>query len=187
MEMERIAAPPRTATSDIPPDWDYNPSAWRERIPLVGAAVAGTAIAGYLALHQYGAVDAWEPFFGDGSRKILDSRLSRLLPVSDAALGAVGFLLDAVGGAAGGTARWRKAPWLVLAFGVLVGPLGGVSVALVMAQPLVVGAWCTLCLVTAVISVVMIGPAMDEVLATLQHVKRERATGRPLLRILWGR
>jgi hypothetical protein len=43
-----------------------------------------------------------------------------------------------------------------------------VSIALVMSQPLVVGAWCTLCLASAVISVVMIGPATDEMLASLR-------------------
>jgi hypothetical protein len=30
----------------------------------------------------------WEPFFGDGSRTVLTSGISRLLPVPDAALGA---------------------------------------------------------------------------------------------------
>jgi hypothetical protein len=39
----------------------------------------------------------WEPFFGEGSRVILTSSVSRLLPVPDAALGAFGYLLDAVG------------------------------------------------------------------------------------------
>ena len=46
--------------------------------------------------------------------------------------------------------------------------------------------WCTLCLATAVISVVMIGPAMDEFLASLQHVKRARAEGRSTWRVFWG-
>jgi hypothetical protein len=189
MELERVADRRKAASSDAPPGWDYNPSAWSERIPIVAAAFAGTIIAAYLALYQYRVVgDVWEPFFGSGSRRILDSPISHLLPVSDAALGAIGFLLDAASGAVGGPARWRTMPWLVLLFGLLVGPLGAVSVALVVAQPVAYGAWCTLCLATAVLSVVMIGPAMDEVLATLQHVRRERARGgRSLLRILGGR
>jgi hypothetical protein len=129
----------------------------------------------------------WEPFFGSGSRRILHSWVSKLVPVSDAALGALGYLADAVTGLIGGRARWRKMPWIVVLFGVAVGPLGIVSVLLVILQPVLFDAWCTLCLVSAVISVLMIGPAMDEVLASLQHLKRQRAEGRRLWSVFWGR
>jgi hypothetical protein len=58
-----------------------------------------------------GAIDSvWEPFFGDGSRTVLTSRISDLLPVPDAALGAAGYLLDAVTGAIGGRRRWCRWP-----------------------------------------------------------------------------
>ena len=63
-------------------------------------------------------------------------------------------------------------PWMVVLFGLAVGPLGIVSVLLVISQPIVIEAWCTLCLVSAGLSLIMIGPAMDEVLASLQHLKR---------------
>jgi len=96
----------------------------------------------------------------------------RILPIPDAALGALAYLVDAVTGAIGGTARWRTMPWMVVLFGLAVGPLGIVSVLLVISQPIVIEAWCTLCLVSAGISLIMIGPAMDEVLASLQHLKR---------------
>jgi hypothetical protein len=43
-----------------------------------------------------------------------------------------------------------------------------------------------LCLVTAIISVVMIGPAMDEVLASLQHLRRCHNEGRSFWRTFWG-
>jgi Vitamin K epoxide reductase family. len=49
-------------------------------------------------------------------------------------------------------------PWIVLLFGLAVGRLGLVTVLLVMAQPLLLNAWCTLCLMSAVISIVMIAP-----------------------------
>ena len=52
----------------------------------------------------------FEPFFGDGSRTVLSSRLSYLLPVPDATLGAASYLLDAVTGAIGGRRRWRAMP-----------------------------------------------------------------------------
>jgi hypothetical protein len=38
-------------------------------------------------------------------------------------------------------------------------------------------AWCTLCLASAVISVAMIGLAMDEFLASLHYLKRESTRG----------
>jgi len=94
-----------------PPGWSYNPSAWWERLPIVGLAFVGAGIATYLALYQWGILaSVWEPFFGEGSRSILHSRISRLLQVPDAALGAFGYLLDAVTGGVGGRARWRTMP-----------------------------------------------------------------------------
>jgi hypothetical protein len=170
-----------------PPGWDYNPSDWGQRLPLVGLAVLGFAIAGYLALYQLGVISAaWDPFFGDGSQRVLTSGVSRILPVPDAALGAMGYLADAAGGAIGGRGRWRSMPWLVVLFGLAVGPLGIVSIALVIMQPVVFGAWCTLCLCSAMISLIMIGPAMDEVLASLQHLRRTQRTGRSAWRAFWG-
>lgn len=63
-----------------------------------GLALAGLAIAVYLTLYQLGIVPTvWEPFFGEGSRKVLHSPISRLLPIPDASLGAVGYLVE----------RWR--------------------------------------------------------------------------------
>jgi hypothetical protein len=171
----------------MPPGWSYNPSSWPERLPIVGLALVGFVIAGYLALYQLRFFsDVWEPLFGDGSRIILNSSVSRILPIPDAALGAFGYLLDAITGIIGGRARWRKLPWIVVLFGVAVGPLGLVSVLLVILQPVLFDAWCTLCLVSALISVLMIGPAADEVLASLQYLKRERVRGRSLWRAFWG-
>jgi hypothetical protein len=171
----------------IPPGWDYNPAEWSQRIPIALLATVGFLIASYLALYQWGVFGTvWEPFFGDGSRKILNSGVSEALPIPDAALGASAYLLDAVAGLAGGRRRWRTMPWLVVLFGMLVGPLGIVSVMLVVFQPVLYGAWCTLCLASAAISLAMIGPAMDEFLASLQHLKRERARGRSLWRVFWG-
>ena len=173
--------------SEIPPGWDYNPASWGQRIPIIVLAVAGFLIAGYLALYQLRVLDTvWEPFFGNGSVKILNSPVSNFLPIPDGALGAIGYLVDAVGGVVGGRKRWKTMPWIVVLFGVAVGPLGMISVMLVVFQPVLFSAWCTLCLVTAVISVVMIGPAMDEVLASLQYLKRIKESGRSLWRGFWG-
>ena len=47
----------------------------------------------------------WDPFFPDGSLRILNSRISNILPIPDAALGAISYLVDAVTGAIG----WPRA------------------------------------------------------------------------------
>lgn len=171
---------------DVPPGWDYNPSLWGQRLPIVGLALVGFAIAGYLALYQWDVfASVWEPFFGDGSRVVLNSSVSHILPIPDAALGAGGYLLDAVTGAVGGRDRWRRLPWLVILFGLAVGPLGAASVVLVILQPVTFDSFCTLCLASAVISVAMIGPATDEMLASLQHVKAIRDGGGSTWRAFW--
>jgi uncharacterized membrane protein len=175
------------ADSYAPPGWHYNPSGWSQRLPIVALAFVGFGIAIYLALYQWGVVaSVWEPFFGEGSRVILTSSISHLLPVPDAALGAFGYLLDAVAGIIGGRQRWRTMPWIVVVFGLAVGPLGAVSILLVIFQPVLFDAWCTLCLVSALISVLMIGPAMDEFLASLQYLKRQHLQERSLWRAFWG-
>ncbi len=171
----------------IPPGWDYNPASWGQRLPIVGLAVLGGLIATYLALYQYRVFPTvWEPFFGTGSEVVLNSKTSRLLPFSDGALGALGYVADALAGVIGGTRRWRTMPWMVVLFGLAIGPLGGVSVLLVILQPMLYANWCTLCLTTAAISVLMIGPAMDEVLASLQYLKRVRRERGSLWRAFWG-
>ena len=162
-----------------PPNWSYNPSDWSQRVPIVALALIGFAIASYLALYQWRVIDAvWDPFFGEGSVTVLNSKVSRILPIPDAALGALGYLADAVTGVIGGRDRWRRMPWIVIVFALAVGPLGATSILLVILQPVVYGAWCTLCLASALVSIVMIGPAMDELLASLQFIKRERDAGR---------
>lgn len=187
MSTQERASAGGDAADLVPPGWVTNPSAWSERLPIVGLALVGLAVATYLSLFQYEVIDTvWEPFFGDGSEKVLTSRLSDVLPVKDAALGAFGYLLDAVTGVIGGTKRWRTMPWIVIIFGIFVGPLGAVSVLLVVAQPVLYGSFCTLCLASAVISLAMIPPAVDEVLASFQDLRRVRQSGGDWWRYFWG-
>ena len=187
----------------IPPGWDYNPATWSQRIPIVVLALAGAGISIYLAIYQYDMLDrVWEPFFGESkepdknsSEYILSSELSfpleRLHPalaISDAALGAAAYLVDAITGVIGGRGRWRKMPWVVVMFAFFVGPLGLTSVFLTVAQPVLYGQWCTLCLGSAAISLLMIGPAMDEALASCQFLRRVYDTpGVSLWKAFWGR
>lgn len=177
--------------TDRPPGWAYNPSAWPQRLPIVGIALVGLAAAGWLALYQEGLTDTvWEPFFDGGTRTIVrESGFSQAfedLPVSDATLGAFGYLADAVTGLIGGTRRWRTMPWIVVTFGAFVGPFGAVSVMLVVFQPVLYDTFCTLCLVSAAASLAMIGPALDEVLASLQLLRRVSERGGSTWRAFWG-
>jgi hypothetical protein len=170
-----------------PPGWSRNPSAWGQRLPIVALSIVGFAIAAYLALYQWRLIaEPWEPFFGGGSVRILNSETSRLLPIPDAALGALGYVADAVTGVVGGRRRWRTMPWIVVIFGVAVGPLGAISILLVILQPVQYDTWCTLCVASAAISLGMISPAIDEMLASLQHLKRARRSGCSLWRAFWG-
>ncbi|HET6381559.1 MAG TPA: vitamin K epoxide reductase family protein [candidate division Zixibacteria bacterium] len=174
------------AESAIPLGWENNPSSWPQRLPIVGLAVVGAAVAGYLASFQLGLVDTvWEPFFGGDSRLILTSGVSRVLPIPDAGLGMIAYVADAVTALIGRHDRWRSMPWIVVLFGLAVGPLGATSILLVILQPVMFDAWCTLCLASAVISLAMIGPAADEVLASLQHLRRVHDRGGSVWRAFW--
>ena len=175
-----------TDEGHAPPGWTTNPSAWSQRIPLIVVATVGMAISSYLGLFQLGIVEhVWEPFFGNGSRKILTSSASHVLPLPDAVLGAISYLADVVTGAIGGEERWRRRPWIVVIFGLAVGPLGATSILLVILQPVIYNAWCTLCLTSAFLSLVMIGPALDETLASLQYLRRVYDRGGPLWGAFW--
>lgn len=62
-------------------------------------------------------------------------------------------------------------PWVVVAFAAVAGTLGFASVLLLIFQPVLFNAWCTLCLISAAISIGVAGSAMDELLAALQHLR----------------
>jgi hypothetical protein len=179
----------------VAPPFDYNPSAWFQRIPI--AVLAGVAffISTYLALYQWRLIpDVWDPVFGMGTRTVLDSDVSEQmrswLLIPDAALGAIAYLGDAIYGLAGTTRRWQYRPWMVILFGLDVIPLGLVSVVLVFMQGTVVGAWCFLCLVTAMISLLLVYWAYDEIWATLKYLRSvwlETKNWRVLWFVFWGR
>lgn len=182
-------SPADKTNPSIPPGWSYNPSAWSDRLPLVGAALLGFLIAAYLALYQWNVFPkVWDPVFGStSSSRVLHSSISKLLPIPDAALGAMGYLLDAAAGLIGGRARWRSMPWIVLLFGAAVAILAAASIVLLLLQPLYYHAWCFLCLCSAAISITLVVPAMDEVLAAIQFLKRHWRQGRSLWQLFWGR
>jgi hypothetical protein len=157
-----------------------------QRGPIIAMAFVGFFISRYLAAYQLGHIGwPWDPFFGDGTQKVLDSDVSKAWPISDAGLGAVSYMIEALSGFMGLRNRWRTMPWMVAMFGVLVVPLGVVSIVLVILQPVAVGYWCTLCLITATAMLIMISPATDEVVATVQFLKAAKREGKPFWRTFW--
>jgi hypothetical protein len=175
-----------TPGPDTPPGWSYNPSAWIQRGPIIAMAFVGFFLSRYLAAYQLKHIPwPWDPFFSDGTWRVLESDISKAWPISDAGLGAVSYMIEALSGFMGGRNRWRTMPWMVAMFGVLVVPLGIVSIVLVILQPVAVGAWCTICLITAAAMLIMISPALDEVIAMCQFLAGARREGKPFWRTFW--
>ena len=169
-----------------PPGWSYNPSSWPQRWIMIALGFAGWVASRYLGAFQLGYIGAvWDPFFGSETQRVLNSNLSHTWPISDAALGTFAYTFEFLMGWMGAPSRWRTMPWMVTFFGILVIPLGMVHIALVISQPVVVGAWCTICLLTAAIMLPMIPLEVDEVIAMGQHLVQSRRRGESLWKTFW--
>lgn len=161
-----------------PPGWSYNPSSWAQRWILIATGFAGFITSRHLAMYQLGYIDQiWDPFFGTGTTRVLDSKMSHSWPISDAGLGTISYTFEFLMGFMGSPKRWRTMPWMVAFFGILVIPLGLTHILLVISQPLVVGEWCTLCLLAAAIMLPMIPLEVDEVIAMGQHMVQAKRRG----------
>jgi uncharacterized membrane protein len=175
--------------NELPPGWGHNPSAWPWRLPVLLLALAGCGIAVYLTLYQTDVLaTVWEPFFGNGSRRILkESAIARYLPVPDASLGAAAYLLEAILEVSCGRDRWRRRPGVVLALGAVAGGLVLAAVVLVLLQAVVFRAFCTLCLGSAACSLLAGALVAPEVWAAWQQFRRERNQGLSWRQALAGR
>ncbi len=108
--------------------FDYNPSAWSQRVPVCMLATVGFLVAITLGLYQWKLIDhVWDPFFEgtnglNGSEAVVTSKTSKemeaWLRIPDGVLGAIAYLGDALFGLAGSTRRWQYRPWLVIVFGI---------------------------------------------------------------------
>ena len=179
-------------TRAIPPGWDYSPSTWAQRLPIIVLGAIGFFIARELSAYQMGHSGfVWEPFFPgmhpgeNGTESIITSDVSKAWPIPDAGIGAVAYMLEVLMGAMGDRTRWRTMPWMVTFFGILVVPLGFVSIYFIVIQPIQIGTWCTLCLLAAAAMLVMIPFALDELVVMGQYLRYTHRAGQPTWRLFF--
>ncbi|WP_227356055.1 vitamin K epoxide reductase family protein [Haladaptatus salinisoli] len=171
---------------DVPRGWTYNPSTAAQRAPIIVAGLIGFFFSTHMATFQLGYTNfVFEPFFGRGTVNVLTSDVSKMFPISDAGLGAVAYAIEVLMGFMGDKRRWRTMPWMVTFFGIVVIPLGLVSIVLIILQPLAVGSWCTLCLLSALAMLFMIALTVDEVAAMGQFLYRRTQKGESLWHAFW--
>ena len=174
--------------SDLPPGWSYSPSSYLQRLPIIALGAFGFLIARTLTAYQLGHIDGvWDPFFTgtgmlNGTEQIITSDVSKAWPIADAGLGGVAYVFEILMGVMGDRRRWRTMPWMVAMFGLVVVPLGVISIYFIIIQPIVIGTWCTLCLVTAVAMLVMIPYSLDELVAMGQFLVQSHRRGEPFWR-----
>lgn len=168
----------------IPKGWSYNPSSWQQRVPIILFGIIGWFVSRYLCAYQLHYIDSVWPA-GTGTEIVITSMIANNFPVPDAGLGALAYCLEAIMGAKGGVRRWHTMPWLVIMFGILVVPLGFTSIVLVTLQPVVVGAWCVLCLIIATCMLIMLALTLDEVICVCQYIQQERKKGRAFFNVFF--
>jgi uncharacterized membrane protein len=172
---------------DAPPGWSYNPSSWPQRAPIIALALIGFFLSRHMTAFQLGHITSLRDlFFGSGTERVLTSEVSRAFPIPDAGLGAVAYMIEFLMGFMGDKDRWRTMPWMVMFFGILVVPLGVVSVTLIALQPIAVGAWCTPCLIAAAAMLLMVSLTVDEVVAMGTFLVLARREGQPLWQTFWA-
>ena len=157
------------------------------RLSNTALAMLGGAVSAYLAVYQYGdAEHVWEPFFGSGSERVLNSGLldwiSRAagVPIHDALLGAVSYGCEVALLLATFRFGSTAAKWLNVCYSALVLIMGLTSLLLVILQPTVFHAWCTLCLMSAAISEAIVVLSLQDLADSVAVVTQWWKAGRLL-------
>jgi len=173
---------------NTPGGFHSNPSLWGKRKPLLIMAICGFIIALYLGFYELGVFNKVpEPFFGNGTKKILNSTFSRSLPIPDGLLGAFGYLCDIILVSIGKQNRWRSKPWVVFLYSFTIAIMALVSLFLLIMQAFILHSWCTLCLASAALSLLMVRPVSNEFLASFHYIMAEKEAGKSFLKALEGR
>lgn len=171
---------------ETPSGWSFNPSEWGPRVITVTLALVCWFLARYMAAYQLGYIhEVYDPFFGTGTTKVISSSVANMFPISDAGLGALVYSLEFLLGWMGSDRRWRTMPWLAGIFSLMVVPAGVTSILLIVSQPVLVGAWCGLCLVTAACMLVMILLTIPEMVAVFQLLYQAKKSGKGFWKVFW--
>ena len=94
-------------------------------------------------------------------------------------------MLEILTGIAGSRLHWRTMPWLVVLFGLMIAPLGITSISFIIIQPVVIGTWSIIALIGAAAVLIHIPYSLDELLTTLQFLRRRAQAGQNWLRIFF--
>jgi len=173
---------------NIPTGFKSNPSSWEKRKTLLVLAVIGFFVALYLGLYELKVFETvWDPFFGSGTRNVLNSSFSRSLPIPDGILGAFGYLCDVILVSIGSESRWYASPWIVILYFLLVLLMALVSIFLIILQAFIVHAWCTLCLLSAVLSLSMVYPVLTEFAASMRYLRHQKDSGKNVVQAIEGK
>lgn len=166
---------PTSAAHDVPLHTaQRSPSRASKRAAVAAVAMLGALIAARLAAYELAWMGPpWEPLFGRGSELVLRSSLSRALPVPDAVLGMFAYLAEVAAVAWGSTERWRENRLAVYVYAAIAIGMALGSAGLVAVQATVVHAFCTLCLASAAISLLLVVPAWTELAAAVRSKRAE--------------
>ncbi|VTU16232.1 hypothetical protein [Variovorax sp. RA8] len=79
----------------------------------------------------------------------------------------------------------RTMPWRVILFDLTIVPLGVTSIFFIIIQPVVLGTWSVVALIGAAAILLQVPYSLDEIIATVQFLRRRARAGRPWLRVLF--
>src|SRR3546814_20917298 len=100
----------------------------------------------------------------NGTEEIITSDVSKAWPIPDAGLGAVSYIFEILMAVMGTRDRWRTLPWMVTFFGILVLPLGVISIYPIIIQPIIIGPWRTPALLAAFALVIMFSFSLHQLI-----------------------
>ena len=128
-------------------------------------------MAGWLTLYQFGLLaQVWDPVFGShASRAVLDLTA----PVPDALAGVIAYGTEIALLLLASLPDRRVRAWTTLGLGAMLTAGVVVSVALIAVQALVVGAWCTLCLCSAALSLALFTAGFREVRRAREYLRHD--------------
>jgi uncharacterized membrane protein len=140
----------------------------------------------YMAAFQLGHIASiFDPLFGKGTELVITSFISKSFPISDAGLGAIFYLVEAIFSFAGDEKRYRTSPWIVLVFGLMASSTTLVGIILLFLQLFVLKVLCFWCLFAAIMAVAIFCLSWGEFrecLTWIQILKNKKIALRNILK-----